>query len=139
MILCVCYIYFSDLPPPTMKYGAPSGPVVVGEPYSITCSATIIENVQGNNPTVQWIGPSGSVISTTTPSVSIGDVIMTSKGKSLELIFNSFDTAHAGMYVCQGCINVPKASITDNCANITADTTLNVPCECVKLEGAVLL
>ena len=112
-----------------MKYGDLSGPVVVGEPYSISCSAVIIDNVQGNNPTVQWIGPSGSVISTAASSVNVGDVIMTSQSKSLELIFSSFDTAQAGMYICLGCINVPKSDITDNCANITADIALNIPCE----------
>ena len=128
----VCLLHFSGLPPPTLEYSASSGPVVVGEPYSITCNATIIDNVLGSNPTVQWIGPSDSVISTAAPSVRVGNVFMAGQSTSLELIFSRFTATQAGMYICWGCINVPKANITDNCANITADTTLNVPCECME-------
>ena len=132
LIHYVCLLHFSGLPPPTMEYTASSGPVVVGESYSITCNATIVNNVLGSNPTVQWIGPSDSVISTAAPSVRVGNVVMAGQSTSLELIFSRFTATQAGMYICRGCINVPKANITDNCANITADTTLNVPCECME-------
>ena len=126
----MCLLHFSDLPSPTMKYSASSDPVVVGEPYSITCSATIIiDNVLGGNPTVQWISPNGSVISTAVPSVSIGNVTMAGQSTSRQLIFSSFTATQAGMYICQGCFDVPKASVQDNCANITVDTTLFDSCE----------
>ena len=122
-----------------MKYDTFSSPVVVGETYSIICSAIIVDNVLGDNPTIRWTDPSGSVISPAAPDVSIGNKIMLSEGASLELIFRSFDIAQTGVYICEGCINVPEVSIADNCANITADTTLNIPCECctVMSIGAI--
>ena len=132
MLVSLWFSFFADLPPPEMSYSTPGHPVMVGQRYSINCSATIVENVLGDtNPTVDWKNPSGDVISTTSPDVSVGQVVKTSNGASLELIFHSFQTeaVQMGVYTCHGCINVPKASI-DKCTNIRADTNVGVTCEC---------
>ena len=113
-----------------MSYSTPgAGPIIVGQPYSIKCTVTTVENVFGDNPTMQWMDPNGAVISTTTPDVRVGQMMVTSNVASLELIFNSFEVAQAGMYACQGCVNVLKASTMNQCADITADTTLSGPCK----------
>ena len=95
----------------------------------------MVDNAFGDNPTVQWMDPNGRVISTSAPDVSVGQVDRTSNGASVELIFHSFQTGtvQMGVYTCRGCINVPKASIEDNCESVRADTTLGITCECLVL------
>ena len=116
-----------------MSYSTPGHPVIVGQQYSINCTASMVDNVFGDNPTMQWMDPNERVISTTAPDVSVGQVVKTSNGASLELIFHSFQTrtVQMGVYTCCGFINVPKASIENNCANVIADTTLGIACECL--------
>ena len=84
---------------------------------------------------MEWMDPNGRVISTTAPDVSVGHMIKTSNGASLELVFYSFQTGtvQMGVYTCQGCINVPKASVENRCASTRADTTLGITCECLVL------
>ena len=113
-----------------MSYSTPGHPVIVVEPYSINCTSSIVENVLGdNNPSVKWMDPEGREISTDASDVHIGGMTVTSQGASLELAFDRFGTTLAGKYTCQGCIEVPKASISNNCATIIADITLGVSCE----------
>ena len=113
-----------------MSYStSPLSPVIVRQPYFINCTATTVENVFGDDFTVEWMDPKGTVVSTTASDVSVGQLMVTNKVASLELVFNSFEEAQAGMYVCQGCVNVLKASILSHCTSIIADTTLDGPCK----------
>ena len=85
-----------------------SGNSTAGEVYSLTCDASLSQNLR-QSPIIEWVGPDGNVIDNTT----LRDVSLTSSSPSttMTLLFNPLRTSNRGMYWC-------RATLIDVDANI---------------------
>ena len=85
-----------------------SGSSTAGEVYSLTCDASLSQNLR-QTPVIEWVGPDGNVIDNTT----LRDVSLTSSSPSttMTLLFHPLRTSHRGMYWC-------RATLTDRVASI---------------------
>ena len=73
---------------------SPTGPFIVGQSYSLTCTANVTGGVTlSNTTTISWIHPNGSVTSGT--------------GSSLNLSLNPLRVSDAGQYTCNVSVSSP--------------------------------
>ncbi len=72
----------------------------VGEPLTLMCSVTRVNNATGNI-VVQWIGPDGTQL-INNGSVTVGLPIASGATITLSVRFSALYTSNAGQYTCQG-------------------------------------
>ena len=76
------------------------GSSVAGEPLTLMCSVTRVNNVTGNI-VVQWIGPDGTQL-TSNGSVTVGVPTVSGATTTISVRFSALYTSNAGQYTCQG-------------------------------------
>ena len=76
------------------------GSSIAGEPLTLMCSVTKVNNVTGNI-IVQWIGPDGIQL-TSNESVTVGVPIASGATTTISAQFSALYTSNAGQYSCQG-------------------------------------
>jgi hypothetical protein len=76
------------------------GSSIVGEPLTLMCSVTRVNNATGNL-VVQWIGPDGTQL-ISNGSVTVGLPIASGATTTLSVRFSALYTSNAGQYTCQG-------------------------------------
>lgn len=76
------------------------GSSIVGEPLTLICSVTRVNNATGNI-VIQWIGPDGTQL-TSNGSVTVGVPISFGATTTISVHFSALYTSNAGQYTCQG-------------------------------------
>ena len=76
------------------------GSSIAGEPLTLTCSVTRVNNVTGNI-VLQWIGPAGAQL-TSNGTVTVGIPITSGATTTINIHFPALYTSNAGQYTCQG-------------------------------------
>lgn len=76
------------------------GSSIVGEPLTLICSMTRVNNATGNI-VVQWIGADGAQL-TSNGSVTVGVPIAFGATTTKSVRFSALYTSNAGQYTCQG-------------------------------------
>ena len=102
-------VFRTALPAPDVVITS-SGDATAGQPYTLTCTATVIENLVVP-PTVEWlIGRQ---------SVSNGDGIIVEPTEVSEvnssrvLRISTLRSSHGGQYTCRARINIPSIGISE--------------------------
>ena len=80
------YIFSLGLPAPNVSIASPSQPPIIGEPYSLTCSVSVVPGFVGDT-TVWWTKQDGTVVNTTA-------------GNRLGLYFNPLSVLNSSLYTC---------------------------------------
>ena len=75
------------------------GVAIAGEMYSLICT-TIEESEVHETPQIQWIGPNGAVVTSTT-RITVGDTVTTGTTTTSSLVFDPLSISHDGDYTCQ--------------------------------------
>ena len=76
------------------------GSSIAGEPLTLTCSVTRVNNVTGNI-VVLWIGPDGTQL-TSNGNVTVGVPTASGATTTITVHFSTLYTSNAGQYTCQG-------------------------------------
>ena len=76
------------------------GSSIAGEPLTLTCSVTRVDNVTGNV-VLQWIGPDGAPL-TSNETVTVGVPTTSGATTTISIHFSTLYTSNAGQYTCQG-------------------------------------
>ena len=104
-------------------------PVVAGsEDLTLTCRVNKVIDGLTNLTSAQWMTTSGLVI--TGDDITINETIVDEMTTTVTLSFSSLHTSHAGVYMCQGTLDLP-ATVT----NFTSEpTTVIVSVRCKLLS-----
>ena len=87
-----------------------TGSQEVGGALTLTCLAIRVLNGSGDV-TVQWLGPGGTLISSST-SISLGPLQVSGAVSSLALQFTTLYASHAGLYRCEATYTSQSSSYT---------------------------
>ena len=103
-------------------------PVVAGsEDLTLTCTVNEVIDGLTNIPSAQWMTTSGLFI--TGDDITINETMIDERTTTVTLSFSSL-TSHAGVYMCQGTLDLP-ATVT----NFTSEpTTVTVSVRCKLLS-----
>ena len=111
-------------------------PVVAGsEDLTLTC--TVNEVIEGltNIPSARWMTTSGLVI--TGDDIIITETIIDERTTTVTLSFSSLHTSHAGVYMCQGTLDLP-ANMT-NFTSTPTNVTVSVRCKLLSVYNSYYL
>ena len=104
-------LHFSAAPQAPILDIHSSGVSTAGQAYTLTCTATVIENLVVE-PALEWLARDRNVVGgndiTVRPSVTMGT------NTTLTLIFNPLRTSHGGRYTCRASINIPAISFSNS-------------------------
>ena len=88
-----------------------SGDSTAGQAYTLTCTATVVENLVVE-PALEWLDRDRNVVGgndiTVRPSVTMGT------NTTLTLTFDPLHTSHGGRYTCRASINIPAISFSNS-------------------------
>ena len=84
-----------------------SGTSTAGQAHTLTCTATVVENVIVE-PTLEWLDTDRRVVGEN--SITVGPPVTTGTNTNLTLTFNPLHTSHGGRYTCRAWINIPAIS-----------------------------
>jgi hypothetical protein len=90
-------IMYAAEPTSNISIIAPPEDAMIGRPYTPQCVLTNSESLQQADVMIQWIGPTGQVLNSST---TMGDV-------NLPLNFASLSASDAGSYTCRAVITSP--------------------------------
>ena len=123
--------YFSPLalPPPEVTI-TPDGSTTAGDVYTLTCNATVVENL-AVGPDIEWLYSNG----TTVEGANITVVMMTSNVFTCNLTFSPLRTSDGGQYICSTGINVSSISLVTN----SNESSLNVTVQSKKQHNSKYL
>ena len=115
--------YFSTLalPPPEVTI-SPDGSTTAGDVYTLTCNATVVENL-AVEPDIEWLYSNGTIV-----DITVGTIMMTSNVFTRNLTFNPLRTSDGGQYICNTSINVSSISLK----SISSESSLNVTVQSKK-------
>ena len=86
-----------------------TGNTTAGEMYTLSCTATVVENLVVV-PNIQWEYSNGSAVDGSTFSLS--DMVTSGNTTTHNLTFSPLRTSHGGKYTCRAIINIPPISIS---------------------------
>ena len=105
-------------------------PVVAGsENLTLTCTVNKVIDGLTNIPSAQWMTTSGLVI--TGDDITINETIIDEMTTTVTLSFSSLHTSHAGVYICQGTLELP-ATVT-NFTSMPTNVSINVRCKLLSV------
>ena len=88
-----------------------SGVSTAGQAYTLTCTATVIENLVVE-PTLEWLDRYRNVVGG--HDISVRSSITTGTNTTLILTFNPLHTSHGGRYICRARIDISAISILNS-------------------------
>ena len=88
-----------------------SGASTAGQAYTLTCTATVAENLVVE-PTLEWLDTDRNVVGG--DDITVRSPITTGTNTTLTLAFNPLYTSHGGRYTCRARINIPVISLSNN-------------------------
>ena len=86
LILKILHSPITEIPAPVVTIQSVSSAYAVGDFYSLTCIVSVVPHLV-EEPTIEWRGQDGNIVNS-------------SSGTSLELIFQSLTTSDSGVYTC---------------------------------------
>ena len=92
---------------------------------TLNCSADQLPNLF-SPPTIVWIAPSGSEVSTLESNIN-----PRMNPQTGQLIFSDITTSNRGQYTCRSVVNIPESQINDYFD--AATVLVNTNCECLAL------
>ena len=113
----LCVVCITALPAPSVNISF-SGYTIVGQNYSLNCTATVVPGLVVD-PDMSIVFPNSTVVSVT-DTTSVGHT------------FSPLRMSDSGLYTCTATINIPQAGITDLLS--TTRETVSVACESAHLE-----
>ena len=121
--------FFSTLalPPPEVVI-RPDGSTTAGDVYTLTCNATVVENLFVE-PDIQWLYTNDTTVGGT--NITIGTTRMTGNVFTRNLTFCPLHTSHGRQYTCRTSINVSAISLS----GISSESSINVT---VRSKNTVL-
>ena len=87
-----------------------TGNTTAGEVYTLSCSATVVENLVVV-PTIQWEYSNGSAVDGGS-TFTLSAMVVSGNTTTRNLTFSPLRTSHGGEYTCRAIINIPSISIT---------------------------
>ena len=87
-----------------------TGSTAAGEMYTLSCTATVVENLVVV-PNIQWEYSNGSVVNSGS-SFALSAMITSGNTTTHNLTFSPLRTSHGGEYTCRAIINIPSISIS---------------------------
>ena len=97
----------------------PDGSTTAGDVYTLSCSATVVENL-AVEPDIQWLYTNGTTVGGT--DITVGAVRMTGNVFTQNLTFSPLHTSHGGRYICRASVNISAISLPV----ISSQSSLNV-------------
>ena len=106
--MCLCHVVnCSALPAPQVVITS-SGDATAGEPYTLTCTATVIENLVVQ-PTVEWLIGGQSVINGNGIIIEPTEVSGVNSSRVLRIF--TLRSSHGGQYTCRARIDISEADL----------------------------
>ena len=104
---------------------------MVADSENLTLTCTVNEIIYGltNIPSAQWMTTTGLVI--TGDDFTINETIIDEMTTTVTLSFSSLNTSHAGVYMCQGTLDLP-ANVT-NFTSTPSTVTVSVRCKLLSV------
>ena len=84
-----------------------SGASTAGQAHTLTCTATVVENLVVE-PTLEWLDTDRNIVGGN--SITVGPPVTTGTNTTLTLTFNPLHTSHGGRYTCRATVNIPAIS-----------------------------
>ena len=84
-----------------------SGASTAGQAHTLTCTATVVENLVVE-PTLEWLDTDRNRVGGN--SITVGPPVTTGTNTTLTLTFNPLHTSHGGRYTCRATVNIPAIS-----------------------------
>ena len=88
-----------------------SGASTAGQAHTVTCTATVVENLVVE-PTLEWLDTDRNIVGGN--SITVGPPITTGTNTTLTLTFDPLHTSHGGRYTCRATINITAISIINS-------------------------
>ena len=88
-----------------------SGASTAGQAHTLTCTATVVENLV-IEPTLEWLDTDRHVVGDN--DITVGPPITMGTNTTLTLTFNPLHTSHGGRYTCRARINIPAISFSNS-------------------------
>lgn len=99
---------------------------MLGQPFTLICSVKVVQDLV-EQPSVEWLN-----FTTNEPltgnGIAVGVLQTSGTTSALTLTFDSLTMSQIRAYVCQGCVNIDKASIQNHCASTKPCITLERKC-----------
>lgn len=131
VLLLSSYLFSTlELPQPEVVI-TPNGSTTAGDAYTLTCSATVVENL-AVEPDIQWLY-NGTTVGGT--NITMGAVRVMGNVFTRNLTFNPLRTSHGGKYICNTSINVSAISLI----GISNESFLDVTVQSKKQHKSVCL
>ena len=107
-ISSTCYLHAALLASEVTIHG--TGNTIAGEMYTLSCTATVVENLVVV-PFLQWEYSNRSVVNSGS-SFTLSATITSGNTTTRNLTFNPLRTSHGGEYTCRAIINISSISIS---------------------------
>ena len=88
-----------------------SGVSTAGQTHTLTCIATVVENLVVES-TLEWLDTDKHVVGGN--SITVGPAVTTGTNTTLTLTFDPLHTSHGGRYTCRVRINIPAISVINS-------------------------
>ena len=111
------------LPLPNVQF-TPSTFAMAGQPYTITCTVQVVQNLTTIIPDVAWLAPDGSSLQSRS-GITLNKAVENDNITTLRLTVDKLTESHTGNYTCRACISIDKAAIEGHCGHVRAEVTLS--------------
>jgi len=106
------------LPPPEVIISS-DGSTTAGDVYTLTCNATVVENL-AVRPDIQWLYTNGTIVGGT--NITVGTMMMLGNVFSQNLTFSPLRTSHGGQYICRASVDIPVISLS----GISSESSMDI-------------
>ena len=106
------------LPPPEVIISS-DGSTTAGDVYTLTCRATVVENL-AVKPNISWLYTNGTIVDGT--NITVGTMMMLGNVFTQNLTFTPLRTSHGGSYICRTSVDIPVISLS----SINSESTTNI-------------
>ena len=96
------------LPPPEVIISS-DGSTTAGDVYTLTCNATVVENL-AVRPDIQWLYTNGTIVGGT--NITVGTMMMLGNVFTQNFTFSPLHTSHGGQYICRASVDIPVISLS---------------------------
>ena len=87
----------------------PDDSTTVGDVYTLTCNATVVENL-AVGPDIEWLYTNGTIVGGA--NITMGTVRIMGNRFTRNLTFFPLHTSHGGQYICRASVDIPVISLS---------------------------
>ena len=88
---------------------SPDGSTTAGAVHTLTCNATVVENL-AVGPDIQWLYTNDTIVVGT--NITVGTMMMLGNLFTRNLTFFPLHTSHGGQYICRTSVDIPVISLS---------------------------